>query len=238
MSHRNRVVIVTGTTGSLGEALTKAYLEAEAIVVGTYREEKHARRLEEAVGPMKERLELHQLDLTKASAVDRLLTSTRDHLGHIDALVNAAGAFKGGTPVHEGSAIDLEAMIAANLKTAYLCSRAVIPFMLARGRGRIVNVAAKPALGGTAHMAAYGAAKAAVVNLTEALADELRAQGICVNCIVPSIIDTARNRQDMPEGPHELWAKPEEIARVVLFLTSDEAAVVSGAAIPVYGRAG
>jgi len=238
MNFKDKVVVVTGAAGTLGEAVVKAFLEEAATVVGTYRGERGARQLEEAVGPHKGKLSLENVDLTDASAVNGFFTETRNRHARVDVLVNVAGGYRGGKPLHETSPVDLDALIATNLKTAFLCCHTVVPMMLARGRGRIVLVGAKPAIDPQANLAAYGASKAAVVNLAAALAAELRPKGITVNCILPSIIDSAQNRQAMPDAPHELWPKPEELARVILFLASDDAAIISGAAIPVYGRVG
>jgi NAD(P)-dependent dehydrogenase (short-subunit alcohol dehydrogenase family) len=238
MNFKDKVVVVTGAAGALGEAVVRAFLEEAATVVGTYRGERGARQLEESVGAHKGKLALANVDLTDASAVDAFFTETRNRHARVDVLVNVAGGFRGGKALHETSPVDLDALIATNLKTAFLCCHAAVPLMLARGRGRIVLIGAKPAVDPQPNLAAYGASKAALVNLAGALAAELRPKGITVNCILPSIIDTAQNRQAMPEAAHELWPKPEELARVILFLASDDAGVISGAAIPVYGRAG
>lgn len=235
---KNKVVVVTGASGALGGAVVRAFLTEEAQVVGTYRDEKRARHVEESVAQLKARLELKQVDLTSQRAVETLFEEVRERHGSVDVLVNCAGGYRGSQKVHETSPIEMDLMFAMNLKTSFLCARTVLPLMLGRGRGRIVNVIAKPALEGQAGAGSYGASKAALLNLSQALAAETRSKGVTVNCVVPSVIDTIANRKAMPDAPHDQWAGAEDIARVILFLASDAAGVVSGAAIPVFGRAG
>jgi NAD(P)-dependent dehydrogenase (short-subunit alcohol dehydrogenase family) len=159
-----------------------------------------------------------------------------EHFGRIDALVNTVGGYRGGQPVAE-TAIELwDGMFDLNARSAFIVSRAVAPHMLARGSGRIINVGSKAALQGTRRSAAYSAAKSAVVRLTESLAADLKREGITANCVLPSTLDTPENREDMPGADPSRWVTPEEVADVILFLASDAARAVQGAAIPVYGR--
>jgi NAD(P)-dependent dehydrogenase (short-subunit alcohol dehydrogenase family) len=156
-------------------------------------------------------------------------------LGRIDVLVNAAGGWRGGKPAHETPLEVWDLMLDLNARTAFVASRAVIPVMLQQGSGRIVNVASRAALQGGRRSAAYSASKAAVVRLTESMDAELKGQGINVNCILPSTIDTPQNRAAMPKADTSRWVEPEALADVILFLASDAARAVHGAAIPVYG---
>jgi NAD(P)-dependent dehydrogenase (short-subunit alcohol dehydrogenase family) len=137
--------------------------------------------------------------------------------------------------VHEAALDDWERMLAVNLRTALLASRAVVPHMLRQGAGRIVHVAARPALSAPAGFAPYAASKSAVMRLCESLSAELAGSGINVNCVVPGTLDTPENRQAMPGADRRGWVEPEAVADVVLFLLSQAARSVSGAAIPVYG---
>ncbi len=124
-----------------------------------------------------------------------------------------------------------------NLKSVFLCSKAVLPQMIKQNYGKIINISSRPALKGVAGVGAYSASKAGVLNLTETIADEVRDYDINVNAILPSTIDTPANRRDMPEADFSKWVKPEEIARVMVFLASDDSKPISGAGIPVYGKA-
>jgi NAD(P)-dependent dehydrogenase (short-subunit alcohol dehydrogenase family) len=126
-------------------------------------------------------------------------------------------------------------MIALNLRSGYVLSRAVVPAMLKTGRGAILNVVAKAAVDHAAGVSAYAASKAAAQAMTDSLAADLKGSGVRVNSILPSIIDTEVNRKAMPGADFSKWPKPEDIARVILFLCSDEAKVIHGASVPVYG---
>jgi NAD(P)-dependent dehydrogenase (short-subunit alcohol dehydrogenase family) len=155
--------------------------------------------------------------------------------GHLDILVNTIGGYFGGAPLWELETKTYEQMFALNLHAGCLLARATVPVMLRQGHGAIVNVAAKAALDHAAGAAAYAASKAAAVALIDSLAADVKGKGVRVNTILPSIIDTEANRRAMPKGDFAKWPKPDDIARVILFLCSDEARVVHGAAIPVYG---
>ncbi len=158
-----------------------------------------------------------------------------DSFGRIDVLCNIAGGFRMGHPVHETPEDTWELMLDLNAKSVIHTARAVVPGMIAAGYGKIVNIAALAGLAGKANMGAYSAAKSAVIRLTESMSAELRDKGINVNCILPSIIDTPQNRADMPGADPRRWVAPEALAEVVLFLASDAARAIHGAAIPVTG---
>jgi NAD(P)-dependent dehydrogenase (short-subunit alcohol dehydrogenase family) len=153
----------------------------------------------------------------------------------LDILVNTIGGYSGGTPLWALETTTYEQMFALNLRAGFLLARAAVAVMLRQGHGAIVNVAAKAALDHAAGAAAYAASKAAAVALIDSLAADAKGKGVRVNTILPSIIDTEANRRAMPKGDFAKWPKPADIARVILFLCSDEAKVVHGAAIPVYG---
>jgi NAD(P)-dependent dehydrogenase (short-subunit alcohol dehydrogenase family) len=153
----------------------------------------------------------------------------------IDILCNIAGGFRMGHPVHETPDETWDLMLGLNAKSVVHCARAVVPGMLGAGHGKIVNIAALAGLSGKANMGAYSASKSAVIRLTESMSAELRDKGINVNCILPSTIDTPQNRADMPKADPRRWVAPEALADVVLFLASDAARAIHGAAIPVNG---
>jgi NAD(P)-dependent dehydrogenase (short-subunit alcohol dehydrogenase family) len=155
--------------------------------------------------------------------------------GRIDVLVNAAGGYRAGTPVHDTPLETWEFLLSLNARTAFITSSAVVPAMLEQGSGKIVNVAARAALKGGAKSAAYSASKSAVLRLTESLSAELKGSGINANCVLPGTIDTPQNREAMPNADTSRWVAPEALADVILFLASDAARAVHGAAVPVYG---
>ena len=171
--------------------------------------------------------------MTDEGAVKALVTDVQGRRGSLDALVNAVGGFAGGKPLWETEAAVLDRMLSLNLRSGWALARAAAPVMLAQGRGAIVNVAAQAALAPPAGLGAYTASKAAAVALFASLAADLKGTGVRVNTILPSIIDTPANRTSMPDADFSKWPKPEEIARVVLFLCGDGARVVHGAAVPV-----
>ena len=148
-------------------------------------------------------------------------------------LANTVGGYRGGQPVHEMSLETWDSLFSLNARTAFILSRAIVPSMLRQGSGKIVHVAARAALAGTARTAAYSASKAALVRLVESLAAEVRPKGINVNCVLPGTIDTPENRAAMPRADHSRWAKPEAIADVIVFLASDAARAMNGVAVPL-----
>lgn len=230
-----RVVLVAGGTGGLGRAVSLAFLKEGAQVVVTYRKQEEFDILRNAAAAHGSRLEGHRIDVTDETAVSQLIEKVLAQHGRVDALVNTVGGYAGGVKLWELETKVFDQMLTLNLRSGYALSRAAIRLMLKQGRGAIVNVAAKAAFDHPAGAAAYAASKAAAVALLDALATEVKGTGVRVNSILPSIIDTEPNRQAMPKADFAKWPKPEDIARVILFLCSDDAKVVHGAAVPVYG---
>lgn len=237
MALSGRVVAISGGTGGLGQPVTLAFLRAGAMCAVTYTNPQPAKLLEAAASEHRDRLLLVPTDVTAPEAVAAFFQSVRERFGGLDALLHLVGGFVGGSSVAETSPEALDRMIALNLKSAFLMAGAAVPLLVERGAGKIVLVSARAALKGTAGLGAYSIAKAGLVTLTETLADELRDQGIQANCILPSLIDTEANRSAMPDADFSRWVTPDEIARVLLVLADDQLGIVSGAAIPVYGRA-
>jgi len=229
----DKTVLVAGGTGGLGRAVSLAFLSAEARVAVTYRRHEELAALEALAGPARERLEGHAVDVTDEAATRALLAAVRRRHGRLDALVNAVGGFAGGKKLWEEDAGVLHRMLTLNLLSGWALVRAAVPGMLEQGHGAIVNVAARAALSPPAGLAAYAASKAAAVAMLASLAAELKGTGVRANTILPSIIDTEANRKAMPDADFATWPKPEEIARVALFLCGDDAKLVHGAAIPV-----
>jgi NAD(P)-dependent dehydrogenase (short-subunit alcohol dehydrogenase family) len=229
---RDRHVVVTGGTGALGTAVVGNLLAAGASCHVPYLHEAEAERFSHRADP-RVRL-VPNSDLTDETAVARLFDTAPLLWGSI----HLAGGFAA-SPVADTSKRDLMQQVEMNFVTCFLCCRGAINAIRRTGSGgRIVNVAARPALEwrSGAGMAAYAASKTAVAALTAALAEEVVKDGILVNAIVPSILDTAANRQAMPKADYSLWPKVEEVAQTIAFLASADNKVTRGALVPVYGR--
>ncbi len=231
-----QVVIVTGAAGNLGQAVGLAFLAAGANLALADHAEGRLGGIFTDIAGSPDHFLADSVDATDNDAVEAMVAETIDRLGRVDVLVNTVGGFRGETAVHETSLETWDLMLNLNARSVFIASRAVIPHMLQQGSGKIVSVAAQAALKGGKNNAAYSASKSAVIRLTESMAAELKGSGINVNCILPSIIDTPQNRQAMPRADHKRWVKPEALADVILFLASDAAREVHGAAVPVYGK--
>jgi NAD(P)-dependent dehydrogenase (short-subunit alcohol dehydrogenase family) len=230
-----KVVLVAGGTGGLGRAVTLAFLEEGAKVVATYQKQEALDTLRTAAGANTARLEGFAVDATDEAAVCQLIEKILAKHSRLDVLVNTIGGYAGGVSLWELETRVFDQMLALNLRSGYALSRTAARAMLKQGRGAIVNVAAKAAFDHAAGAAAYAASKAAAVVMLDSLAADLKGSGIRVNSILPSIIDTQANRKAMPSADFAKWPKPEDISRVILFLCSEDARVIHGAAIPVYG---
>lgn len=178
----------------------------------------------------------HKIDVTDEVAVQQLVDGVVAEYGRLDILVNTVGGYVGGVALWDMDSKVLDQMLALNLRSGYALSRAAVKAMLKQRNGAIVNVAAKAAHDHAAGAFAYAASKAAAVAMMDSLAADLKGTGVRVNSILPSIIDTEANRKSMPGANFSTWPKPEDIARVILFLCSDDAKVIHGASIPVYGN--
>jgi NAD(P)-dependent dehydrogenase (short-subunit alcohol dehydrogenase family) len=237
MANQNRVVVITGGTGFLGTAVSAAYLKAAHPVAIPYIFEREIEQFETHVGDLKSGATLIQANVTVETEVIAFFENVSEQLGPVDILVNIVGGYVGGIPVAELDEEKWDFMMNLNMKSAFFCCKAALSHMLERKYGKIVNVSARAGLSGIAGLSAYCVSKGGVRVFTESLAEEVKDSGINVNAIMPSVIDTPGNRQSMPDEDHSRWVPPSEIAKVIMFLTSDDAAVINGAAIPVYGRA-
>ena len=235
-SSRQQVALVAGGTGGLGRAVSMAFLEQGARVIATYRRQQEFDALKAAVVADGSLLEGAQVDVTDETAVNQMVETAVARYGRIDALVNTVGGYAGGVKLWELDTRVLDQMLSLNLRSAYTLARVAVRVMLRQGSGAIVNVAAKAALDHGAGAAAYAASKAAAVAMMDSLAADLKGTGIRVNSVLPSIIDTEANRKAMPHADFSKWPKPEAIARVIVYLCSDAAGVIHGAAVPVYGE--
>jgi 3-oxoacyl-[acyl-carrier protein] reductase len=225
------VALVTGGTGALGRAVVRRLLDEGAMVHVSWVIADEVAQLKALLGADAGRIALHQADVSDAASAHQLLADVAGPSGRMHVLANLVGGFAYAS-LDQTDPVTWQRMIAMNATTAFLCSRYAVPFMRAAGRGRIVNVAAAPALGrGAANMSAYSASKSAVLNLTYSLSQELVRDRITVNAIVPSTIDTPANRASMPGADRSTWLEPADIAGVIAFLTSDAAGSVTGTAV-------
>ena len=236
ISFSGKVALVAGGTGGLGGAVSLAFLEEGAKVVATYRKQQEFAALKSAAGANASALEGQLVDITDELATAKFVANVVSRHGRLDAVVNAIGGYAGGIKLWDLDTKTVDAMFSLNLRSGYSLARAVLPPMLKQRYGSIVNVAAKAAVDHGAGAAAYAASKAAAVALMDSLAADSKGTGIRVNSILPSIIDTPINRQAMPGADFASWPKPQDIAQVILFLCSDAAKTIHGAAIPVYGN--
>ncbi len=234
MRFSGKVVLIAGGTGGLGRAVSLSFLDEGATVIVTYRDQEEFAALKTAAGADRP-LHGYAVDVTDESAVGQFIDQTVATHGRLDAVVNTVGGYAGGAKLWEVDMKVFDRMMALNLRAGLLLSRAAIPSMLKAGRGVFINVASKAALEHAAGNAAYAASKAAAVAMIDSLAEELKGTGVRANSILPSIIDTEANRKAMPGADFAKWPKPQDIAQVILFLCSDAAKVIHGAAIPVYG---
>lgn len=230
-----KVALITGGTGGLGRAVTLAFLHEGASVIASYIKKDEADALRDVVGP-NARLELLPLDATNEDECRALVHGIIARYGQLDILVNTIGGYAAGKPMWETETKTFQLMLTLNLHTGHNLAKAAVPAMLRRKSGVIVNIASKAAFDHAPGAAAYAVSKSAALTLFDCLAQDLKGTGVRVNSVLPSIIDTEPNRKAMPEADFSKWPKPEEIAQVILFLCSDQAKVVHGAAIPVYGE--
>jgi len=230
-----RVALITGGTGGLGRAVSVAFLNEGAKVAVTYRDQKEFEDLKRIAGTSTSSVQGHRVDVTDTVAVEQLVQRLVADYGRLDVVVNTVGAYAGGMKLWELDPKVFDLMLALNLRSGFTIARAVVPVMLKQKRGAIVNIASKAAVDHAAGAAAYAASKAAAVAMMDSLAADLKGTGVRVNSVLPSIIDTEINRKAIPNADFASWPKPEDIARVILFLCSDEAKLIHGAAVPVYG---
>jgi NAD(P)-dependent dehydrogenase (short-subunit alcohol dehydrogenase family) len=231
----DQVAIVTGAAGNLGSAVARAFQNAGARLVLIDRRQELIQEAFPELLDNPDGIISAVADLTRLEDMNAVVTKTIERFSRVDILANTVGGFRSGTPVHETPLDTLDFMFNLNARVAFITSKAVTPQMLKQGSGKITHIAARPGLEGTANMAAYSAAKAAVIRITESAADELRHKGINVNCLLPGTIDTPENREAMPDAEYDTWVQPESLANVILFLSSPAAKDVHGAAIPVIG---
>jgi NAD(P)-dependent dehydrogenase (short-subunit alcohol dehydrogenase family) len=235
MTFKDKVALIAGGTGGLGRAVSQAFLAEGAKVIVTYRKKQEFDELKKIAGAGASNLVGSDVDVTDQAAVQKLISTIANENSRLDFLVNSVGAYAGGVKLWETDADVFDQQLKLNLMSGYALCRAIVPLMLKQRSGAIVNVSSKSAVDHAAGAAAYAASKAAAVAMMDSLAADLKGSRVRVNSILPSIIDTPANRKAIPGADFSKWPKPEEIARVILFLCSDDARLIHGAAIPVYG---
>lgn len=228
----DQVVLVTGASGSLGTATVERFHDAGATVCMSAR---HPPEDDEAAALLDaNRVHFYAADFTDEVAVEQVFDSVLDDHGRLDALCSLIGAWRGGTSIDETGTDEFDFLFDVNLKTMFLAAKHAVPH-LRESDGNLVTVSSRSSLEGGEGDGAYRAAKAGVRLLTETVAEENRGR-LRANAVMPSIIDTAANREMLPDADYQSWPTPDEIARTILFLCSDAASATSGAAVPVYGE--
>jgi len=230
----DKVVMITGAPGAVGSAVTRAFAArgAKLALVNHTLEP-----LQAAFDDLPNALLLGDVDVTEAESVQRGVKQVMDGWGRIDVLVNTVGTWRGGKSLYDESALDTwDFLMTLNARSIIVMAQAVVPVMIAQGSGKIVSIGARGGLQGSGSSGAYSASKAALIRATESLSESLKNQGINVNAVLPSTIDTAANRQSMPKADPDKWVAPDALADVIVFLASDAARAIHGASIPVYGR--
>jgi NAD(P)-dependent dehydrogenase (short-subunit alcohol dehydrogenase family) len=233
---KDRVCIITGSVGNLGMATACQFQQAGAKTVLVDRSQDRLREAFAEIADSANHLLVGGIDLTNPQSLAKLVDQALAKFARLDVLVNTVGGYRGGRPVHTTELADWDFLFNINLRSTLLSCRAVIPQMLKQESGKIINVASRDGLRGSAGYAAYSASKSAVLRLTESLADELKASNINVNCIMPGTIDTPQNRAAMPNSDFSKWVEPAAVAEVIAFLASDASRAITGAALPVYGK--
>ena len=230
---RGRVAVVTGGTGALGQAIVARCLAVGASVwVPWVVEAEHQALLERFKGEAAGRVEAREVDVTDEAAATAFTAEVVAKAGRLDVLVNAVGGFAGGDLLSTAVA-DWERMLRLNLTSAFVSCRAALPPMVRAHYGRVVNIASRAVVPPAGGFIGYTVSKAGVITLTQALAQEVRAQGITVNAVLPSTMDTPANRTAMPEADRSSWVTTDQVAAVVAFLAGDDASAITGAAVPV-----
>lgn len=228
-----QVALIAGGTGGLGKAVSLAFLRRGATVWVTYRKKAEFDDLRNEAGDAVSRLDGQSIDLMHEGETQALVERIEKISGRLDVLVNCVGGYAAGAKLWEFDLRAFEQMLAVNLSAGFLLCRAAVPAMLRQNRGAIVNIASKAAIEHSGGAAAYAASKAAAVAMIDSLAADLKGTGVRANSVLPAIIDTKANREAMPKADFSKWPKPEEIAKVILFLCAEESALVNGASIVV-----
>ena len=233
---KSNTVLITGATGAVGSVIASSFIDTAANMVLTGRRQESLDQFGEALKEADKRLLLFAADISRAGDVQDLMAAIEERFGGADILVNIAGGWIGGGKLADTTEEEWDSALDMNLRSAFLINRAVLPYMIERGWGRIVNFASKAAESPVSKQAGYNVAKAGVVALTASIASEYRRSGVAANVLLPGIIDTPGNREQMPDADFSRWVSVEDLAALVLLLCGKEGGSMNGAKIPVYGR--
>jgi len=231
----DRVVLIGGATGALGSVVTRVFAQTEARLALTCQSEQALERLTGEIDLPTDRVFAATADVTQPDEVEELVAAIIARFGRLDVLLNTVGGWAGGKPVEKTTVEEWEHMLALNLRSAFLLSRAVLPHMLESGWGRIVHVSSKTAVEPRSKQVGYAVSKMGLIALVEVVAAEVKGSGVTANVILPSIIDTPANRKMMSKADPSKWVEPEQIGATMRFLCSDAAASINGARVPIYG---
>lgn len=233
----NKLAVVTGAAGNLGQAVASAFLAAGGTVCAVDHQKGRLADILDSNAAQDKLFLIEGVDVTKPQQVAEAAQQIDSLVGKPDILVNTVGGYAAGETVYQLSDALWQRMMDLNVHSFLNLSAAFVPAIQSKGSGKIVTIGAKSGLQGGAGSGAYSAVKAALLRLTESLAAELKEDGVQVNCVLPAIIDTPQNRKAMPKADFSKWVTPEKLAEVILFLCSSASDAITGAAIPVYGRA-
>jgi NAD(P)-dependent dehydrogenase (short-subunit alcohol dehydrogenase family) len=237
MRFGEKVVLVAGGTGALGRSVSLAFLSEGARVIVVGRDAASFAPLADAAEERGDRLAFAQVDLTSPPEAERAVNEAVRAQGRLDSVVNTVGGWGGGMRLGDEPPDLLDRMLAMNLRAGYTLARATLPLLAWQRGGAFVEVASRAAVGPQPRQASYAASKAAALSLILSLAEEVKRDGVRVNVVLPGTLDTEANRRAMPDADRSSWASTDEVARVILFLCSEDARAIHGAAIPVYGSA-
>jgi NAD(P)-dependent dehydrogenase (short-subunit alcohol dehydrogenase family) len=234
MSIQGKVAVITGAGGNLGSTVTKRFLQEGAQVALTYRDEGQLADFLTQLPPGANPLAI-PCDVSADTDVQQMMEEVHNRLGGPHVLLNLVGGWAGGKTVAETEEADWDRMMTLNLKTAFLCAKHALAYMIPQDYGRIVSVSSKAALDLPAKSAAYAVSKAGVLSLAKCLAQEVKGTGVAAMAILPSVIDTPPNRAAMPKADFTKWVAPEQIAEVLVYLAGEAGAALNGALLPVFG---
>ena len=237
MKLKGKIFVVTGGTGGLGSSITRRHAQEGASVHVTWVAATEAEDLKASLGNVSTSCALHEVDVLDEESVIQFVANVIRTDGQIDGLCNLVGGYFGGMSVVDTDLDRWDFLLNLNTRSVHTMCKHIVPHMQAARSGKVVNVSARRALQGVAGLSAYAVAKAGVLRLTESLAAEVIADNIQVNAILPSTIDTLQNREASPDSDPSNWVSPDDIADVVTFLCGPESSIITGAGIPVYGRA-
>ena len=231
----NKIALITGSTSGIGAAIARKFSEQGATVIVCGRSAEAGNAVADTLQRDGGKATCFAADIADEGQVKDLVDAVISRFGQIDILAAIAGGFHMGESVHSLPSDKWDLMMDLNARTLLNSIAAVVPTMIENSSGKIVTIGANAAREGIANMGAYIAAKSAVLRLTETMSSELRGNGVNVNCVMPSIIDTPENRRALPAADPNNWVSPEKLANVILFLCSEDSSAVHGACIPVVG---